>query len=68
MNKPSVSLQLNSQKTLRRLTKLSWTGEEKRGQVGERAEVRGEWGGFLRERKGSYEMKGRRRKNREGKS
>lgn len=28
MNKPSVSLQVNSQKTLRGLTKLTWTAEE----------------------------------------
>lgn len=51
MNKPSVSLQLNSQKTLRRLRKLSWTGEEKRAQEGERSEVRGQLGCFKRRRK-----------------
>lgn len=40
MNKPSVSLQLNSQKTLRGLTKLTWTAEEMK--KGEEEEGRGE--------------------------
>ena len=51
VNKPSVSLQLNSQKTLRGLTKLTWTAEEMKRRRGERWQWEGFWGGGGRRQK-----------------